>query len=135
MNLRDEVHDLLRKIGPGQMMTTAYDTAWVGRLIELGDPLGHRALDWLREHQLADGSWGAEYPVYHHDRVICTLAAMNALARRGRPADRERLRRAETALEQHIKELQSDPAGETIGFEMIVPTLLREAKTLGALTP
>ncbi len=133
MNLRDEVHDLLRKIGPGQMMTTAYDTAWVGRLIELGDPLGHRALDWLREHQLADGSWGAEYPVYHHDRVICTLAAMNALARRGRPADRERLRRAETALEQHIKELQSDPAGETIGFEMIVPTLLREAKTLGAL--
>lgn len=133
MNLRDEVHDLLRKIGPGQMMTTAYDTAWVGRLIELGDPIGHRALDWLREHQLEDGSWGAAQPVYHHDRVICTLAAMNALARRGRPADRERLRHAESALEEHIKGLHLDPAGETIGFEMIVPTLLREAKTLGAL--
>ncbi|HNT75152.1 MAG TPA: prenyltransferase/squalene oxidase repeat-containing protein [Anaerolineae bacterium] len=133
MNLRDEVHDLLRKIGPGQMMTTAYDTAWVARLIELGDPLGHRALDWLREHQLEDGSWGAEYPIYHHDRVICTLAAMNALARRNRPADRPRLRRAESALEYHISRLNLDPAGETIGFEMIVPTLLREAKTLGAL--
>ncbi len=133
MDLREEVRKLLQKIGPGQMMNTAYDTAWIARLGEIGEPIGELALEWLRENQLPDGSWGAEEPLYYHDRVICTLAAMNALARRGRVQDRKRLRRAEAALNQFIGKLQDDPAGETIGFELIVPTLLREAQTLGAI--
>lgn len=133
MNLREEVRKLLQKIGPGQMMNTAYDTAWIARLGEIGEPIGELALEWLRENQLPDGSWGAEEPLYYHDRVICTLAAMNALARRGRVQDRKRLRRAEAALNQFIEKLEDDPAGETIGFEMIVPTLLNEAKILGAV--
>jgi len=133
VNLQEEVHNLLRKIGPGHMMNTAYDTAWIARLSELGEHIGAMALEWLRENQLPDGSWGAPQPVYAHDRVISTLAAMNALARRGRAADRERLRRAEDALEHYIARLHEDSAGETIGFELIVPTLLREAKSLGAI--
>ncbi len=133
VNLREEVHKLLRKIGPGHMMSTAYDTAWIARLSELGEQIGALALEWLRENQLPDGAWGAPQPVYAHDRVISTLAAMNALARRGRAADRERLRRAEDALEYYIAQLHTDMAGETIGFEMIVPTLLHEAKSLGAI--
>jgi len=47
--------------------------------------------------------------------------------------DRPRLQRAELALEQAIEGLQNDPAGETIGFETIVPTLLSEAKSLGII--
>ena len=90
MDLREEVRKLLQKIGPGQMMNTAYDTAWIARLGEIGEPIGELALEWLRENQLPDGSWGAEEPLYYHDRVICTLAAMNALARRGRVQDRKR---------------------------------------------
>ncbi|MBN2005896.1 MAG: cyclase [Anaerolineae bacterium] len=133
MNLQEEVHQLLRKIGPGHMINTAYDTAWIARLSERGERISALALDWLRESQLPDGSWGAPQPVYAHDRVISTLAAMNALARRSRAADRERLRHAETALEQYIGQLHMDLCGKTIGFEMIVPTLLYEAKSLGAL--
>jgi len=56
MDLNHEVAELLKKIGPGHMMMTAYDTAWIARLTKLGEPIGDRALTWLREHQLPDGS-------------------------------------------------------------------------------
>ncbi len=133
MNLYEEWVKLLQETGPGKMMATAYDTAWIARLVEIGEPIGHLALQWLRENQLPDGSWGAEQPCYYHDRVICTLAAVNALARRAYPGDRDRLRRAEAALGIMTQRLHEDPAGETIGFELIAPTLFEEAKTLGAL--
>jgi halimadienyl-diphosphate synthase len=133
MDLHKAWVELLKETGPGKMMITAYDTAWIARLAEIGEPIGELALEWLREHQLLDGSWGAEQPCYYHDRVICTLAVINALARRARPDDRDRLRRAETALGIMTSRLHEDPAGETIGFELIVPTLFQEAKTLGVL--
>jgi len=133
MNLRQDIHNLLLESGTGKMTNNAYDTAWIARLVQLGQPVGEKALEWLRENQLADGSWGTKQPYYSHDRVICTLAAMNALARRGRVSDRNRLRRAEESLEKTTVDLKFDPAGETIGFELIVPTLLTEAQTLGGI--
>lgn len=128
VELEKKVHQLLRETGPGRMMNTAYDTAWVARL---DTPIGQQALAWLRAHQLADGSWGAPEPHYYHDRVLCTLAAMTALGRRGQAQDGPRLRGAQSALEADIQHLDADPAGETIGFEMIAPTLLDEAEALG----
>ncbi|NIV36379.1 MAG: cyclase, partial [Anaerolineae bacterium] len=133
MDLRESVRQLLREIGANRITRSAYDTAWVARLSELDSPLGEQALDWLRTHQLGDGSWGAEEPRYYHGRLVCTLAAMIALARRGDARDRVRLRRAHLALEAATKGLRADPAGETVGFEMIVPTLLAEAKDLGII--
>lgn len=133
MDLNQEIYNLLEEAGPGRMMPTAYDTAWVARLAAIGEPIGKRALDWTREHQLEDGSWGASRPYYYHDRAVSTLAAINALARQGNPQDSTRLARAERALEKALKGLDRDPAGETIGFETIVPTLLNEAQSLGAI--
>jgi halimadienyl-diphosphate synthase len=133
MELHQGVRDLLQEIGPGRMTSTAYDTAWIARLGALDGPMGERALEWLRAHQLADGSWGASEPRYYHDRAICTLAAMTALARQGRAQDRTRCQRAQRALEAVTKRLAADPAGETIGFEMIAPTLLAEAEALGVV--
>ena len=130
LDLRAEMMALLRQIGPGHMMNTAYDTAWVARLHKLNEPMAEEALKWLREHQLADGSWGAEAPVYHHDRVICTLAAAIALAERGLPEDRVRVKQAMIALDKHQARLHLDPAGETVAFEMLLPTLIAEAKIL-----
>jgi len=133
MDLYSEVKKLLSEIGPGRMRSTAYDTAWVARLVELDEPIGYEALEWLRENQLPDGSWGAKAPHYHHDRLISTLAAVSALARWGNDRDRNRLLRARLGIDTAIKGLSSDTVGETIGFEMIVPTLLDEAKELGAI--
>lgn len=128
MDLHKSVRQLLKEIGSSLITRSAYDTAWIARLDELDDTLGEQALDWLRSHQLADGSWGADEPRYHHDRLICTLTAMTVLARRKEAKDRIRLRRAQFALETATKGLKADPAGETVGFEVIVPTLLPEAK-------
>ena len=136
MNIQQSIHHLLKEeIGPSLITRSAYDTAWVARLGELDEPIGEEALEWLRAHQLADGSWGASEPRYYHDRLICTLAAMTALARRKEAQDRARLQRAQSAIETIIKGLRTAPAGETVGFEMIVPTLLAEAETLGVIQP
>lgn len=133
MDLYQSVHYLLKEIGPGRMMSTAYDTAWIARLCELDEPMAEQALEWIRSHQLSDGSWGASEPRYYHDRLACTLAAITALARRKDAQDRVRLRRAQLAMETAARGLKTDLAGETIGFEMIVPTLLAEAEVLGAI--
>ena len=136
MNIQQSIYHLLKEeIGPSLITRSAYDTAWVARLGELDEPIGEQALEWLRAHQLADGSWGASEPRYYHDRLVCTLAAMTALARRKEAQDRTRLQRAQSAIETIIKELRAAPAGETVGFEMIVPTLLAEAETLGVIQP
>ena len=129
-NLVKEMHTLLNQIGPGKMMNTAYDTAWVARLHKLNEPIAEDALNWLRNHQLADGSWGANQPLYHHDRVVCTLAALIALAERGLEQDAARIKRGVAALEHHQTRLHLDISGETIAFEMIMPALIAEAKAL-----
>jgi len=133
MDLNTEVKKLLHNIGPGRMRSTAYDTAWVARLVELDESIGFQALEWLREHQLPDGSWGAKAPHYHHDRLICTLAAMSVLGRWGNDQDLDRLRRARIAMDRATKGVGADMVGETIGFEMVVPSLLGEVNELGIL--
>ena len=138
MNFEEEIQKLLKEIGPGKMSSTAYDTAWVARLGEIDWELSSGALNWLCEHQLFDGSWGAEQPFYYHDRVVCTLSAMVALTYRGRRAkDRTQIEKGLQALEcitsGATKGLAADPNGATIGFEMITPTLVAEAERLGII--
>ncbi len=80
MRYQEEILRLLEEVGPGKMLSTAYDTAWVARLAQRGEEVGLRALEWLRQNQLDDGTWGAEQPRYYHDRLVSTLAAAIALA-------------------------------------------------------
>jgi halimadienyl-diphosphate synthase len=134
----EEIHDLLKKIGPGRMSSTAYDTAWVARLNEVDPQLSNRALEWISSNQLPDGSWGTGDILYYHDRVVCTLAAMIALTHRGRRAnDKLQIENGIYALERITKGatqgLASDPNGATIGFEVITPTLVAEAERLGII--
>jgi halimadienyl-diphosphate synthase len=138
MNIEEEVQKLLKEIGPGKMSSTAYDTAWVARLGEYDWELSNKAINWLCENQLFDGSWGAAQPFYYHDRVICTLSAMIALTYQGRRAkDRTQIEKGLLALERvtsgATQGLAADPNGATIGFEMIAPTLVAEAERLGII--
>jgi len=132
------IHQLLKEIGPGRMSSTAYDTAWIARLGEMDWELSSRALNWIWENQLPDGSWGARESFYYHDRFISTLAAMIALTYLNkRQQDRKQIERGLLALEKIVagapRGLQADPNGASIGFEMIAPTLVAEAEKLGII--
>jgi len=136
--LRHSVQQLLREVGPGRNSIAAYDTAWLVRLGDFESALSKHALQWLCEHQLPDGSWGARELFYYHDRVISTLAAVNALAKGGKRAqDQAQWQRGLMALENltrgKTKQLIADPHAMTVGFEMILPTLLAEAESLGII--
>lgn len=136
--MKELITQLIDEIGPGHMGSTAYDTAWTARLGEVDWNLSSRSLSWLAENQLPDGSWGAPAPMYYHDRVLCTLAAMVALTYRGRREhDKVQIEKGRLALERIVggatQGLQSDPNGATVGFEMIAPTLAAEAEKLGII--
>lgn len=136
--MKDLITELVEEIGPGHMGSTAYDTAWAARLGEIDWNLSSHALAWLAENQLPDGSWGAPAPMYYHDRVLCTLAAMIALSYRGRRGhDKVQIDKGKLALERIVGGatlgLQSDPNGATVGFEMIAPTLSAEAEKRGLI--
>ena len=136
--MKDLIEKLIHEIGPGHMSSTAYDTAWTARLGEIDWNLSTHSLAWLAENQLPDGSWGARAPFYHHDRVLCTLAAMIALSYQGRRGhDKVQIENGKLALERIVggatEGLQADPNGATVGFEMIAPTLAAEAERVGLI--
>lgn len=131
LNLHAETDALLGKLGSNHVEPVAYDTAWLARLDRLDHQLAKHALEWLRANQMDDGSWGAAQPRYHHDRVICTLSALVALARNGEREDQPRIKAALPALHDSMSKLDEDIAGRTIAFEMLLPALVSEAETFG----
>jgi halimadienyl-diphosphate synthase len=139
MNIEEEIQKLLKEIGTGKMSSTPYDTAWVARLRDIDSNLSNQALQWICDNQLPDGSWGTEQPMYYHDRVICTLSAMIALTYRGRRAqDKLQIQKGLEALSNiaagATEGLRADPNGASVGFEVIVPTLVAEAERLGLIS-
>ena len=133
--LNDEIAGLLLDLGVGKVEGVAYDTAWCGRLHAYYPGLGFDAcLEWLRENQHEDGSWGASF-VHHHDRFISTLAAVVALQEAGNdPKDSERIRRGERALWHHVGKLQDDDS-DTVGFPILSAALAEDALGLGLDVP
>jgi len=135
MKVYEEIKQALKEMGEGKgaISPSVYDMTWIARLNEEGISVGGQAVEWLRENQLDDGSWGEPQVPYHHERLVCTLAASVALARQGDTNDRSLLQQAKAAINEHAQNLEQDAVGETIGFEMIVPTLVREAQELGLM--
>lgn len=135
--LQQRTKDLLGRMGTGRVSIAAYDTAFLGRLPQRDDPSRPafpRTLDWLRQHQHPDGSWGAQHE-YYHDRIISTLAAVLTLgAWNQSPRDKARCQRGLQYIWDHIHLLAHDPY-ETVGFELVVPTLTKEAMDLGMRLP
>ena len=120
----------------GLMKPTIYDTAWVARVPAENDPARPafpEAMNWLRESQHLDGSWGAEIH-YTHDRVISTMATILALSQLGGGNSDRR------AIENGIQYIwentgQLDHECETIGFEVILPTFLAKFQEMNLQLP
>jgi halimadienyl-diphosphate synthase len=129
---------LLTSLGEGEMSECAYDTAWVARIpnpSNPAEPLFPASYDWLLQNQLADGSWGAEIP-FAYDRVVSTVAVLLALTdtEYRRQESEIAARRAIVYLNTAQLRLRDDPV-ETVGFELILPELLRQAQLAGLSLP
>ncbi len=129
------IKQLLAEAGDGRMASTAYDTAWVAMLAKDGYEIGERALEWLRSNQLPDGTWGVAEPVYYYDRLVSTLAAIIAFSVAGDllGRDAERVMKAQYALQAVLPTLTEQNMVETIGAEVLIPSLFDvvEAYKLG----
>jgi len=123
------IENVLSALARGKSTTDsmAYDTAWIARLTPDYPGYGfERAVTWLRENQLEDGSWGGEIRHYH-DRIISTLSAIIALHEVGDGhADQERIRAGERFLWHENGRLLHD-AHDTIGFHVLAITLINQA--------
>lgn len=130
MDLKAQARELVRNLN-GSMNASPYDIAWLARLTWdrwAGDGLLDLS-DWLLEHQWSDGSWGGEI-LYYHDRILCTLMAIIALKERDAGARTERaIQRGERFIWRNLHFLHYDPI-ELVGFELIFPTLLAQARKL-----
>jgi len=116
---------------------TAYDTAWLASVVEDGSGGVARfpaALQWLVEHQRADGSWGGALR-YEHDRLLSTLAALPPLAiRAGQATYCASVQHGTRYLWQHGHLLAGEPV-ELVGFELLLPALVRRARQAGVAVP
>jgi halimadienyl-diphosphate synthase len=137
LDFRYEARQLLSEMDQMTMSQSAYDTAWVARVPENGNrayPAFPETVEWLRRNQYPDGSWGSNIK-YYHDRIISTLAAIIALSEQGRsPDDDKAVERGQAYIHANVRYLHHDPC-ETVGFELILPTLLEKAQELGLDLP
>jgi halimadienyl-diphosphate synthase len=129
------VKELLRSDLSYLPQVTDYDTSWAARLSDGNGGLAYpHLLQMLVDRQHEDGSWGGQIP-YSHDRFLSTLSVVILLALYGDRSQDEQARQAgERYLWQHVLRLQHD-IHPTVGFEMILPALLREAQELSLDLP
>jgi halimadienyl-diphosphate synthase len=135
----DELHPPSQLAGPTprSIASTAYDTAWVASLPDPADPQQPRfpaALEWLLAEQLPDGSWGGAI-CYQHDRILCTLAALLPLVRfQDYKSAHMALQRAQSYIWRHAHLLRNEIC-ELVAFELLLPTLVRQAAQAGIQLP
>src|SRR5512136_2705408 len=125
------------RIGKGEIAGAAYDTAWVASIPDPEHPdrpAFPQAMEWLRLHQNSDGSWGAGVE-YYHARILSTLAATLVIAQWNKSewADFQ-VSAGIRAIWRQMASLSRD-ASATVGFELILPTLLKQAERLGFNLP
>lgn len=139
-DLTERVRALLSAGSDDSVASGAYPTARVARLRTGRVPLFPEAADWLLAHQWPDGSWGGRIPS-PHDRTACTLAAVVALAERQAhelPDPDPATARAVAAGCGYLARSGGDWRGDeakTLGFDLVVPALVAEARQLGLELP
>ncbi len=135
MDLEAQARELVSGLS-GRMNASAYDIAWLARLSTDGRRGEHwlDLIDWLLEHQRPDGSWGGEIE-YYHDRILCTLMAIVVLKESGREhSTSQAIHRGEIYIWRNLHFLHHDLI-ELVGFELIFPTLLAQARALDLDVP
>jgi halimadienyl-diphosphate synthase len=125
---------LLTTLDDNPVSSNAYNTAFVARLrTAAGTPMFPQALDWLRRHQHADGSWGGTLPV-PVDRLVSSLAAVTSLAQCDQPWAESAVRAGLDYLWRHSDDWRTS-LYQTSAFELAVPHLLDQGRNAGLNLP
>jgi halimadienyl-diphosphate synthase len=129
------VSELLRADLSLLTQPTDYDTCWAAQLVEEDGSLAYPdLLPSLMDRQHPDGGWGSRVS-HGHDRLLTTLAVVLLLARFGnRRRDKEQQAAGERYIWREASELDYDGQA-TVGFELIIPTLLERSKRIGLNLP
>nr|UPQ49770.1 ent-copalyl diphosphate synthase [Phaeoceros carolinianus] len=131
------VRNMFRNMGDGQISISAYDTAWVALVPALdgsGKPQFPRSLEWIVNNQFADGSWGEADLFSAYDRVVNTVACVVALKTWNIGA--LNVTRGCEFITQNIHKIADEPEDHMpIGFEIVFPAMMEDAKKLGLDLP
>ncbi|ALG06185.1 hypothetical protein AOZ06_03930 [Kibdelosporangium phytohabitans] len=122
---------MLDEAQDGLVMSSAYSTAWAARVRSGQSPMFGEAVDWLRDNQWPDGSWGGRIG-NPYDRTVCTLAAVVALAEL--PGNEEIVAQGCEYLRRHGEDWRGREA-KTLAFDLVVPALADEGRALGLEIP
>nr|UPQ49779.1 ent-kaurene synthase [Azolla filiculoides] len=127
------IRGMFQSMDLGEISVSAYDTAWVGLVPSLDDPTSPqfpKSLDWIMKNQFPDGSWGNEDLFLAYDRVCSTLACVVALKTWN--IGHDKVQRGVDFINKMFSRIQLEANDYMpIGFEVVFPTLLEDAKTLG----
>jgi hypothetical protein len=118
-----------------QTSASAYDTAWVAMVPSLDSsqqPQFPQCLSWIIDNQLLDGSWGIPYLIIK-DRLCHTLACVIALRKWN--AGIQNVETGLRFLRENIEGIVHEDEYTPIGFQIIFPAMLEEARGLGLELP
>ncbi|KAL0437474.1 UNVERIFIED_CONTAM: Kolavenyl diphosphate synthase TPS5, chloroplastic [Sesamum radiatum] len=131
------IGSMLRSMDDGEISVSAYDTAWVALVEDVGGggvPQFPSSLDWISNNQHEDGSWGDRDTFSAHDRIINTLACVVALRFWNLHPDKSD--KGISFMRENIQKLEDENEEQMpIGFEVALPSLIEIAKSLGIHIP
>ena len=110
---------VISEIGIGYSEPVVYDTAWVARIPDFTDntkPSFPKSIEWVRNNQLSDGSWGSNQPFYSHANTLCTLSAIIALKQWNNEEDIQRIQRGIQTLNILFEKLKDETHEKSDGF-------------------
>nr|BAQ20600.1 ent-kaurene synthase [Lygodium japonicum] len=133
----ETIKGMFQSMKLGEITISAYDTAWVAMVPSLDDsskPQFPQCLGWILKNQLLDGSWGDKEIFLAYDRVCSTLACVIAL---------KTWSMGQCNIDKGLKFIRGNIANMEaeandympIGFEVVFPALLDDAKELGLDLP
>ncbi|KAL2535654.1 Ent-copalyl diphosphate synthase [Forsythia ovata] len=130
--LVESIRWMLCSMEDGEISVSAYDTAWVALVEDIGGsgaPQFPSSLDWIVNHQLNDGSWGDMATFTAHDRIINTLACVVALRSWNMHPDKSE--KGIKYIRENMYKLEDENAEHMpIGFELAFPSIIEIARKL-----
>ncbi|XP_028773298.1 ent-kaur-16-ene synthase, chloroplastic-like [Neltuma alba] len=128
---KEKIKKMFNKV---ELSISSYDTAWVAMVPSINSPnvpFFPECVNWLLENQLFDGSWGlpGHDPLLLKDALLSTLASVLALKQWG--VGEQQTTRGLQFIESNIASITDEKQLCPIGFDIIFPSLLESAQSLG----